>query len=193
VFVLGDLTVQRLARRIRELRQGRGMTLQEVAGAAGFSKGLLSKIETGVVSPPIATLAKLAEALGVPIGELFDGQGPDDEVAFFPKESRENVRGRLSSFNYKYELLVRGRKSRDMQPMMITVDGRNYKFKLMDHSGEQFVYMLEGEMDYVVGDKVFTVRPEDCLYFDARQLHGPKLKKNQKARYLVIFSDRSRR
>jgi len=169
------------------------MTLQEVAGAAGFSKGLLSKIETGVVSPPIATLAKLAEALDVPIGELFDGQGADDTAAFFPKESREEFRGRMSPFNYKYELLVRGRKRRDMQPMVVSIDGGTYKFKLMDHSGEQFVYMLEGEMDYIVGEKVFTVHPEDCLYFDARQLHGPKLKKNQKARYLVVFSDRSRR
>lgn len=193
MLILGDLTVQRLACRIRELRQRRGLTLQEVAGSAGFSKGLLSKIETGVVSPPIATLARLAEALNVPIGELFDVQGSDDEVVFFPKQSREQVRGRLSSFNYKYDLLVRGRKSRDMQPMMISVDGRTYKFKLMDHSGEQFVYMIEGEMDYVVGGSVFSVRPEDCLYFDARQLHGPKLKKNQKARYLVILAGRSRR
>jgi mannose-6-phosphate isomerase-like protein (cupin superfamily) len=86
-------------------------------------------------------------------------------------------------------LLVRGRKRRDMQPIVISVDGRTYKFKLMDHSGEQFIYMLEGEMDYVVGDKVFTVHPEDSLYFDARQLHGPRLKKEQRARYLVVFSD----
>ena len=187
---MADVAVQRLARRIRELRTLRAMTLQEVAEIAGFSKGLLSKIETGIVSPPIATLAKLADALDVPIGELFDAQDQDEAVAFFPKKSRGDFRGRLSSFNYKYELLVRGRKRRDMQPMVITVEGANYKFKLMDHSGEQFIYMLEGEMDYVVGDKVFTIHPEDCLYFDARQLHGPKLKKTQKARYLVVFSDR---
>ena len=74
--------------------------------------------------------------------------------------------------------------------MIINVDGKTYKFKLMDHSGEQFIYMIEGEMDYVVGEKVYTVRPEDCLYFDARQLHGPQLKKHQKARYLVVFSER---
>ncbi len=190
VFALGDITVQKLARRIRELRQQRGMTLKTVAESAGFSKGLLSKIETGAVSPPIATLAKLAEALDLPIGELFDGQEPDDAVAFFPKESRQEFRGRLSSLHYKYELLVRGRKRRDMQPMMITIEGSKYKFKLMDHPGEQFIYMLEGEMDYVVGDKVYTIRPEDCLYFDARQLHGPKLKKTQAVRYLVVFSER---
>jgi len=187
---LNDITVQRLARRIRELRAQHGMTLQDVATSAGFSKGLLSKIENGVVSPPVATLAKLADALDVPIGEFFDAAEEDAAVFFFPRAQRQEVRGRLSSYNYKYELILRGRKHRDMQPMIITVDGRNYKFKLMDHAGEQFIYMLDGEMDYVVGDQVFAVQAEDCLYFDARLLHGPKLKKNQKARYLVVFSDR---
>ena len=77
-----------------------------------------------------------------------------------------------------------------MQPMIISVDGKNYKFKLMDHAGEQFIYVLDGEMDYVVGEKVFTLGAEDCLYFNARLMHGPKLKKSQKVRYLVVFSDR---
>ena len=165
------------------------MTLQEVAVSAGFSKGLLSKIETGVVSPPVATLAKLAEALNISIGEFFDEEEEDEGTRFFPREERKEHRGRLSAFNYKYELLIRGRKKRDMQPMIINVDGKTYKFKLMDHSGEQFIYMIEGEMEYVVGGNVYTIRPEDCLYFDARQLHGPKLKKHQKARYLVVFSE----
>lgn len=186
-----DLTVQRLARSIRELRTQRGLTLQAVADGAGFSKGLLSKIETGIVSPPIATLAKLAEVFEVPIGEFFEGPPEaDDAQVFFPKTARRQVRGRLSSHNYLYELLVRGRKRRDMQPMIITVDARTYKSKLLDHSGEQFIYLLEGEMDYVVGDKVFTVTPGDCLYFDARQRHGAKLRKHQKAVYLVVFSER---
>lgn len=188
---MSDLTVQRLARRIRELRTERGLTLQNVAERAGFSKGLLSKIETGVVSPPIATLAKLAEVFDVPIGEFFD-MPPDsgDAEIFFPKSSRREVRGRLSSHNYRYELLVHGRRRRDMQAMLITVDAKTYKAKLVDHSGEQFIYLLEGEMDYVVGDQVFTVKPGDCLYFDARQLHGAKLRKHQKATYLVVFSGR---
>jgi transcriptional regulator with XRE-family HTH domain len=166
------------------------LTLQDVAQHAGFSKGLLSKIETGVVSPPISTLAKLAEALHVPIGELFDGAEEDHATCFYPAGERLEIKGRLSSYNYRYELLVRGRKRRDMQPVIIAVDGRTYKFKPLDHAGEQFVYMIEGEMDYVVGDQQFTVRPGDCLYFDARRLHGPKLTKTQKARYLVVFSER---
>lgn len=188
---MGDLTVQRLARTIRELRTKRGLTLQQVAEGTGFSKGLLSKIETGIVSPPVATLAKLAEMLEVSVGEFFESPSEADEAqVYFPREERREVRGRLSSHNYRYELLVRGRKRRDMQPMLITVDAKTYKSKLVDHSGEQFIYMLEGEMDYVVGDTLHTVKPGDCLYFDAHLRHGAKLRKHQKATYLVVFSDR---
>src|SRR5579862_6546129 len=60
--VAKDATGVRLAQRIRELRVERGLTLQEVSDAAGFSSGLLSKIENCIVSPPVSTLAKLAEA-----------------------------------------------------------------------------------------------------------------------------------
>ena len=90
---MNDITVQRLARRIKELRAQRGMTLQDVAMIAGFSKGLLSKVENGVVSPPVATLAKLAEALDVPIGEFFYGADGDESACFFPKSERQEVRG----------------------------------------------------------------------------------------------------
>ncbi len=187
---MSDVTLQRLAKRVRELRTDQGMTLQDVARMTGLSKGLLSKVETGVVSPPIATLAKLAEALEVPIGEFFDPQNGSESVVFFPKSKRKQVKGRLSQHAYKYELLVTGRRRRDMQPMIISVEGKNYKFKLMDHAGEQFIYLLQGEMNYVVGEKEYLMRPGDSLYFDARIMHGPKLNKEQKAQYLVVFSDR---
>ncbi len=186
---VSDATVQRLARRIRALRLERDMTLQQVADAASFSRGLLSKIETAVVSPPIATLAKLADALHVPIGEFFESPEVGEGLVYFPKNKRLNFRGRLSSYNYRYELLCPARKRRDMQPMIISVEGKTYKFKLLDHPGEQFILLLSGEMDYVVGDKTYSMKAEDCLYFDARQLHGPKLQKHQKARYLVVFSN----
>jgi transcriptional regulator with XRE-family HTH domain len=185
---LSGVTEHRLARQIKTLRMARSMTLQQVSELAGFSRGMLSKIENAVVSPSIATLAKLAEALDVPISEFFESEGDDPGIVFFPKNKRQNAKGRRSAMNYAYELLAPGRRRRDMQPMVVSIDGKTFKFALQDHSGEQFVYMLEGEMDYVVGDKTYTVRPGDTLYFDARTPHGPKVQKNQKARYIVVFS-----
>lgn len=164
------------------------MTLQQVSELTGLSKPLLSKIENCLVSPPIATLVKLAEALNVSIGEFFISSEPEDDVVFFPRSKHTKGRGRRSSLNYTYELLAPGRKHRDMQPMLVSIDGQTYKFALLEHPGEQFVYLLEGEMDYIAGDKTYHVRPGDSLYFDARMLHGPKLDKTQKARYIVLFS-----
>lgn len=186
--VAEEVIEQHIARRIRQLRLARGMTLQQLSDRTGLSKGLLSKIENCIVSPPIGTLAKLAVAFEVPIGEFFETEDFDPGTVFFPKSRRKQVQGRRSELNYKYELLAPGRKRRDIQPMMISIDGKNCKFALQEHSGEQFIFMLEGEMDYVVGRDTYRVQPGDCLYFDARVPHGPKLSKNQKARYLVVFS-----
>src|SRR5262249_23716133 len=154
-------------RRIRELRQNRNMTLQQVSEIAGLSRGLLSKIETCHVSPPIATLAKIAKALDVSIGEFFEWPESYETLVFTPKSKRQNARGRRTSSNYTYELLAPGRRHRDMNPTIVTIDGKNYKFSLLDHAGEQLVYMLDGEMEYVVGNDTYTMKPEDALYFDA--------------------------
>jgi transcriptional regulator with XRE-family HTH domain len=185
----GDAVIeQHIARRIRQLRSDRSLTLQQVSERTGLSRSLLSKIQNCIVSPPIATLSKLATALGVPIAEFFETDETEPGGIFFPKEKRKHVDGRRSQFNYEYELLVPSRKRRDMQPMLVSVDGATYKFALRDHPGAQFIFMLEGAMDYVVGDKTYALESEDCLYFDARILHGPKLKKKQIARYIVVFS-----
>lgn len=164
------------------------MTLKHVSDLTGLSKGLLSKIENCIVSPPIGTLSKLANALEVPIGEFFDLDGLDPGAVFFPKTKRKTVIGRRSSLNYEYQLLVHGRRRRDMHPMLVLIDGKNYKFGLQEHPGEQFIIVLEGSMDYVIGDKSYSLTPEDCLYHDARLPHGPKLSKTQKVRYLVVHS-----
>jgi mannose-6-phosphate isomerase-like protein (cupin superfamily) len=161
-----DATGVRLAQRIREMRTARGLTLQEVSDSA-----------------------KLAEALDVPIGEFFEVDGQETTI-FFPKESRKRSPGRRSSMSYTYELLTPSRGRRQMQSMLVSVDGKTYKFALQDHPGEQFVFLLEGEMDYIVGDKQYSMQPEDCLYFDGRVSHGPKLNANQRARYLVVFTER---
>jgi len=164
------------------------MTLQQVSELAGLSRGMLSKIENAVVSPSIATLARLAVALNVPIGEFFETEHADAVAVFFPKNKRQTTTGRRSSLNYVYELLAPGRRRRDMQPMLVSIDGNTFKFGLQDHAGEQFIYMLEGQMDYVIGDKAYSVRAGDSLYFDARIPHGPRVGKNEKANYIVVFS-----
>jgi transcriptional regulator with XRE-family HTH domain len=178
-----------IARRVRQFRTDRGMTLQQLSLATGFSKGLLSKIENCVVSPPIGTLARVAEAFDVHISEFFETGETQPGTVYFPKSVRRKVRSHGSSLNYQYELLAPSSRRRDMQPMLVTIDGSDSRFGMQQHAGEQFIFMIDGSMHYVVGEQTFKVEPGDVLYFDARSPHGPKLAPGQTAKYVVVHTE----
>ena len=118
-----EIIKHHIARRVRQFRAARGMTLQALSVRTGFSKGLLSKIENCNVSPPIGTLSKLATALDVPIG---DSSRPDDRIPArfsFPSQAADGARPPRSS-----ELRVRTAHLRPqaarMQPMIVYINGR---------------------------------------------------------------------
>jgi transcriptional regulator with XRE-family HTH domain len=180
---------QQIAHRIRQFRTDRGMTLQELSTATGFSKGLLSKIENCVVSPPIGTLARIAKAFEVHISDFFGTIEPQPDAVFFPRSVRRTVHSYGSSLNYHYELLAPSSRLRDMQPMIVTIDGAKSRFGLQQHAGEQFIFMLEGSMHYIVGERSFKVEAGDTLYFDARSPHGPKLAHDEQAVYIVVHTE----
>ena len=187
---MDDIIEQQIARRIHQFRMDRGMTLQQLSTATNFSKGLLSKIENCVVSPPIGTLARIAEAFDVHISDFFGTAESHPDTVFFPQSARKRVHSYGSSLNYQYELLAPSTRQRDMQPMLVTIDGSKSRFGLQQHAGEQFIFMLEGSMQYVVGERSFKVEPGDVLYLDARSPHGPKLAPDQHATYIVVHTER---
>lgn len=167
------------------------MTLQQVSDKADISKSFLSKVERGNVSMSIAALSRLAHALGVSMGEFFDADEPDSEIIYVPRAERRSVAGGQGKLPYQYDVLVPKRGKRQMHPMIISIDGRVAKFELREHPGEQFILMMDGELNYVCGNREFTLKNGDCLYFKARIPHGPKVKRDQKATYLVVHSSES--
>jgi transcriptional regulator with XRE-family HTH domain len=188
-----EIAEQVIAQRIRELRQRHRLTLQQVSEKAGLSKSFLSKVERCNVSISVAALSRLATGFGVSLGEFFDTEEPDSDVIYVPSGGGRSIGGTKPKLPYEYEVLVPRRGVRQMQPVMISVNGRTTKFELREHPGEQFIFMLEGEINYVCGNREFTLRVGDCLYFNARMSHGPKPKRNQKARYLAVFTSESPR
>jgi transcriptional regulator with XRE-family HTH domain len=184
-----EIPEQLIAKRIRDLRENRRLTLDQVATKAGMSKSFLSKVERCNVSISIAALSRLANAFDVSIGEFFDSEQPESEVIFVPRAESRTVSGTHGSLFYDYEVLIPRRGMRVMQPTLISINGRKARFELRQHPGEQFIYMMEGETDYVCGNREFTLRPGDCLYFNARVPHGPKVKRSQHARYIAVYTN----
>ncbi len=180
-----EVAEQLIGVRVRELRQKRQLTLQQVAERAKLSKSFISKVERGAVSISIAALSRLAEGLGIPMGEIFDTTETPSDAIFVPRGQGTSLDKR-SKLPYQYEVLVPRRGERVMQPILISIDGKRTRFELRDHPGEQFIFVLDGQMQYICGNEEFRLAAGDCLYLNASISHGPKLKHDQKVRYLCV-------
>lgn len=173
--------------RIRRVRKRQGRTLQEVADACGFTRSLLSQIETGKTMPPIATLTRIGEALGVPISALLS----DDVQASTQHTPRERIRAAdfvTTNKGYRFFALAASRPEKLMQPLLFEARRGEVTPGPLRHTGEEFVYVLEGEMRYRVGPVDYHLREGDSLYFDAEQDHD-LTPITERVFYLAVFCD----
>lgn len=176
-----------IARSIRKIRTDKELTLEEVARRTGFTKGLLSKVENNKVSPPVSTLVKIARALDVSLGDLFS---PSDSQQL--KVIRRNERIRLTSENSPdaqvVETLVSGFHRQKIEPLIVTIEnGGDYKARLYNHPGQEFILVLEGSTNYTYGSRELSVSEGDSLYFNADTPHGPSPLPGQKVKYLSVI------
>jgi len=75
-----------------------------------------------------------------------------------------------------------------VEPYLITLTEESDRFPAFQHDGIELIFMLEGEVDYRHGDRVYPLKPGDTLFFDADAPHGPEVLVSLPARYLSIIS-----
>ena len=155
---------------IRRLRRQQSRTLQEIGDICGFSRSLLSKIETGKTTPPVATLMKIASALGASLPSLLDVSS-DNRTVFTPRAMADDLALTHTEKGYGFSALASGRSDKQMQPILFVAEKGRFQKKPMNHAGEEFVFMLEGQMKYSVGHVEHHLHPGDSLYFDATEDH----------------------
>lgn len=180
-----------IGRELRALRQQQGLTVADLAQRAGLSGGMLSKIENGQASPSLTTLQALAQALQVPLTAFFRGY-EETRTAIHVKagEGVETERTGTRA-GHQYNLLGHiGSNSSGVivEPYLITLTAASDTFPTFQHEGMEFLYMLEGAVDYRHGDRIFPLRPGDSLFFDADAPHGPEVLVDLPARYLSIIA-----
>ncbi|HOO56056.1 MAG TPA: cupin domain-containing protein [bacterium] len=161
--------------KIKQLREVKGITLQDFAGKSGFSSALLSQIENHMVSPPLGTLIKLAKALGVEIGEFFEDvrEAPYTIVRHSERKKISRVASKMGkNYGYAYESLAFDKKGRHMEPFLVTLEPATSKDKhAYAHEGEEFIFVLEGKMEVQLGDHTDVLEPGDSIYYDSTIPH----------------------
>jgi transcriptional regulator with XRE-family HTH domain len=165
-----------IGNQVRSLRNRRDLTLQDLADLTGLSKPNLSQIENNLVTPPIATLLKIAGALGVSIGYFFQSTGPDSSsMVVVRKADRYGVaKGpHISHIGYQYEPLAYPKIDKAMEPFIVHMEERAADAIVYNHHrGEEFLYVLEGKLEFRRGDTVVLLEEGDSLYFDSAVPHG---------------------
>lgn len=181
-----------IGEKIKALRQKRGLTLQEVARETGFSTGLISQIENNNVSPPIATLARIAKVLDVRMAYFFDEGDTEEKYEVVRRDGRkkvERVIGRKGTkHGYSYEALAFRLKNKKMEPFLLTVSAEKLdEESLYSHDGEEFWMVLEGEAELVYDAQKIGLEAGDCVYFDSSLKHRLLRKGDREARVLVVI------
>jgi len=183
----GNLEVS-IGGEVREFRKKLDMTVAELAKASGLSAGMLSKIENGMTSPSLATLQALSRALHVPVTSFFRKFEEEQDATYVRAGQGLAIERRGTRAGHQYQLLGHTvGKSVAVEPYLITLTEQSDVFPLFQHSGQEFLYMLEGEASYRHGDKIYTLAPGDSLFFDANAPHGPEELHKLPIRFLSII------
>ncbi len=173
--------------RVRTRAREIGLSAAELAKRVGLSRAMISKIENAQVSPSLDTISRLADALEVPVTSLF--QGLDEEGdALYTKAGGGPELGRPGTRSgHRYQLLgsLRGPAKR-MEPMLVTLTKESEVFPLYQHPGTEFLYVLEGEMEYDYAGASYQLTPGDSLQFDGEAAHGPARLHRLPVRFLSV-------
>ncbi|MAG96852.1 MAG: XRE family transcriptional regulator [Rhodospirillaceae bacterium] len=163
-----------LGERLRTLRQQRGWTLAEVASRSGLAVSTISKIERGRMSLAYDKFMQLAHGLGVDVGELFG----TPERSFTERSlavTRAGQAERHETDEYLYEMLCTELSGKRMIPMTGRIKAHDVRqfSDFVRHSGEEFVFVLEGELTVHLEDREpIRLGRHDSIYFDSAMAHA---------------------
>ena len=173
---------------VRALRLALGMTIADLAQAAGLSPGMLSKVENGQTSPSLGTLSALAGALNMPLASFFTKFDEKSDATHVKAGQGLTIDRRGSSKGHRYQLLGHGLRAKlNVEPFLITLDEGSDAYPIFQHEGVEFLYMLEGEVSYAHGDQTYLMQPGDSLFFEAGIPHGPLELRRLPAVYLSVI------
>ena len=185
----GENLEQNLGMAIRKIRLDHGLTIADVATLAGISRGMLSKIENAQTATSLETISRLAKALGVSLATLFRNCDVRDGSAQLIKsgEGMEVVR-RGTKRGHTYHLLSydQGPK-KTFEPFLITIEQESETFPVFEHPGTEFIYMLEGCIEYRHGQNTYVLSPGDALTFEGDISHGPEKLIKCPIRFLTVL------
>ena len=182
-----------IGEKLKTLRESKGKSTEELADEVKLTAVVISQIERGVTTPPVGTLIKLASALGANVGYFFEEEHGTPRVEVVRAGERKRIRRKLthrqSPLSYAYESLAFRKSNKKMEPFLVEFDiDVEEEVPLLKHEGEEFIFVLEGEVEARLGGEVVLLKQGDSLYFESEVPHSFVGRGHSRPRALAVLS-----
>jgi transcriptional regulator with XRE-family HTH domain len=181
--------VEEIGKRIKALREHKGLTLEELSNMTGFDVELLSNIETNKVQPQLGTVIKLSKALDSAFSRLISGTG--DRIYSITRKHEQKIVSRSTAQKgkqqvYIYKSLAPEVKGRHMEALIVQLE-ENPDKEVSVHDGEEFIYVLDGIVMLNIGEETFDLNPGDSAYYLSTTPHLVASKKGRATILAVLY------
>ena len=181
---------QHLAKRVRDLRKARNLTLEQLAELSAVSKSMISLIEREETSPTATVLNKLADALGVSLASLFSDESRDVQELPLSRLEQQQVWTDPASGYVRRHVSPSGYASPVELVEVTFPPGKSVSFESPNRAVQthQQIWVFEGEMEVTVGERAWRLRAGDCLAMVLDQHVAFRNPTRKPARYAVALA-----
>jgi len=181
--------VDEIGKRIRTLREQKGLSLEELSNMTGFDVEFLSNIETNQVKPQLGTVIKLSKALDSALSRLISETG--DRIYSITRKNERKIVSRSTAQKgkkqvYIYRSLAPEVKGRHMEALIVQLE-ENPDMEFSVHDGEEFIYVLDGIVALNIGEDAFELEPGDSAYYLSTTPHLIASKKGKATILAVLY------
>lgn len=168
--------------KIKGIRESKNLSIAEIAERSGLSEDQIVSIETDQNLPSLGPLIKIARALGVRLGTFMDD---NDAIGPVVTRAADREQDRSISFSngmadarkhMEYHPLAKQKAGRHMEPFVIDINPEETpEFQLSAHEGEEFIFVMSGEIEIVYGKDTYVLKEGDSIYYDSivkHHVHG---------------------
>ena len=169
--------------KIKRLRTLCGLTLGELADRCELTKGFISQVENNLTSPTISTLNDILIALGTNLSDFFKESKSDEKVVFGSDDYIVK-----NADNQEITWLVPNSQKNEMEPILIEIYPHSSTTIDMPHEGQEFGYVLEGEIILSIENKEYNCKKGESFYFTTDRNHYIKNETDENAKVIWISS-----
>ncbi len=168
--------------KMKQLRLVRKVSFEQLANKTGFSQRYLKEIEEGVAIPPVSAVIQVAKALAIDAGSFLSAE----EQQASERKRRESFYKRTQAYSYK--TLTPDAETKHMKAFLVTIDPRqDHKMVEYKPDGEEFLYVLKGHIEVMVGENENLLKRGETLHFNSGITHKLRNVSDEEAKLLVVI------